>query len=163
MKTATVPRIVLAVWSTALWAQQDAPKQAAKPPDTSPHSVRFVTVDKDVKLEVLDWGGTGRPLILLAGLGSDAHVFDAFAPKLNETYHVYAITRRGFGASSIPVSATGDRCLCREIAAVSTCIFSGVRSRKRHLAGPMSGRQISLILRQICPACGRRPLLRNRS
>jgi hypothetical protein len=24
--------------------------------DSSPHSVQFVTVDKDVKLEVLDWG-----------------------------------------------------------------------------------------------------------
>jgi hypothetical protein len=27
----------------------------------------MVTVEKDVKLEVLDWGGTGRPLILLQG------------------------------------------------------------------------------------------------
>lgn len=70
--------------------------------DQSPHTVSFVNVDAGVKLEVLDWGGTGRPLVLLAGLGDNAHVFDQFAPKLKARYHVYAITRRGFGASDSP-------------------------------------------------------------
>ena len=55
-----------------------------------------------MKLEVLDWGGSGRGLVLLAGLGSTAHVYDDFAPKLTSEYHVYGITRRGFGASSAP-------------------------------------------------------------
>ena len=73
--------------------------------DSSPHQVRFVTVDNGIKLEVLDWGGTGRPLVLLAGLGNDAHIFDQFAPKLTPTYHVYGITRRGFGVSDKPEPA----------------------------------------------------------
>jgi hypothetical protein len=60
--------------------------------DESPHTVRFVSVDSDVKLEVLDWGGSGRALVLLAGLGDTAHVFDDFAPKLTSTYHVYGIS-----------------------------------------------------------------------
>jgi non-heme chloroperoxidase len=67
-------------------------------------TVQFLTVDKDVKLEVLDWGGQGRPVILLAALGATAQVYDSFAPKLATRYHVYGITRRGFGASSVPVS-----------------------------------------------------------
>jgi non-heme chloroperoxidase len=67
--------------------------------DPSPHVARFVTVDTDVRLEVLDWGGSGRPVMLLAGGGDTAHVFDDFAPKLTAHYHVYGITRRGFGAS----------------------------------------------------------------
>jgi non-heme chloroperoxidase len=71
--------------------------------DASPHSVQFVTVDKDVKLEVLDWGGTGLPVVLLTGLGNTAHIYDDFAPKLTAQYHVYGITRRGYGASSAPV------------------------------------------------------------
>jgi pimeloyl-ACP methyl ester carboxylesterase len=75
---------------------------AQSKPDTSPHSVQFVTVDKDVKLEVLDWGGVGRPLVFLTGLGNNAHVYDNFAPKFVANYHVYAITRRGFGVSSKP-------------------------------------------------------------
>ena len=66
------------------------------------HSIRFIQVDTGVKLEVLDWGGTGRPLVFLSGLGDAAHVFDFFAPKFTQRYHVYGITRRGFGASSSP-------------------------------------------------------------
>jgi pimeloyl-ACP methyl ester carboxylesterase len=66
-----------------------------------------VTVEPGVKLEVLDWGGTGRPLVLLTGLGNDAHVFDGFAEKLTNKYHVYGITRRGFGASDSP-PVSGD-------------------------------------------------------
>jgi non-heme chloroperoxidase len=76
--------------------------------DSSPHSVQFVAVDDNVKLEVLDWGGSGRPLVLLAGLGNTAHIFDRFALKLTPTYHVYGITRRGFGASSAPVPANNN-------------------------------------------------------
>jgi pimeloyl-ACP methyl ester carboxylesterase len=72
--------------------------------DPAQHNIQFVTVDKDVKLEVLDWGGAGRPLVMLAGLGNTAHVFDKFAPKLTTTYHVYGITRRGFGDSGAPSS-----------------------------------------------------------
>jgi non-heme chloroperoxidase len=70
--------------------------------DPSPHQIQSVTVDKHVKLEVLNWGGSGRPVVLLAGLGNTAHVFDDFAPKLTSEYHVYGITRRGYGASSTP-------------------------------------------------------------
>jgi non-heme chloroperoxidase len=41
-------------------------------------------------------------IVLLAGLGFTAHVFDGFAEKLTDTYHVYGTTRRGYGASSRP-------------------------------------------------------------
>ena len=82
-----------------------ATKETAWPLDPAAHTVQFITVDNDVKLEVLDWGGSGRPLVLLTGLGNNAHVYDKFAPKLVSSYHVYGITRRGFGASSAP--ATG--------------------------------------------------------
>jgi pimeloyl-ACP methyl ester carboxylesterase len=68
----------------------------------------FIAVDKNVKLEIVDWGGSGRPLVLLAGLGNNAHVFDQFAPKFTATYHVYGITRRGFGASSAPAPPNGN-------------------------------------------------------
>lgn len=73
----------------------------------------MIPVEQDVSLEVLDWGGTGRPLVLLTGLGDDAHIFDEFAPKLTANYHVYGISRRGRGGSSKPeakkVNYTADR------------------------------------------------------
>jgi pimeloyl-ACP methyl ester carboxylesterase len=47
-------------------------------------------------------------LVLLAGLGNTAHILDKLAPKLAITYHVYGITRRGFGASNAPVPAGGN-------------------------------------------------------
>jgi non-heme chloroperoxidase len=72
--------------------------------DPSPHQVRFVTVDSSVRLEVLDWGGTGRP-ILFVGCYLTAHLYDDIAPKLTDRFHVYAVTRRGVGASDHP--ATG--------------------------------------------------------
>jgi pimeloyl-ACP methyl ester carboxylesterase len=64
--------------------------------------VQFITVDPGVKLEVLDWGGTGQALVFLASLGDTAHTFDSFAPNFTGKYHVYGITRRGFGESSYP-------------------------------------------------------------
>src|SRR5262245_30863315 len=50
--------------------------------DPAAHKIQFVTVDKDVRLEVLDWGGSGRPIVFLSGLGATAHIFDEFAPKI---------------------------------------------------------------------------------
>lgn len=72
--------------------------------DPSPHQVRWVTVETSVRLEVLDWGGSGPPLVLL-GCYLTAHAYDEIAPKLTDQFHVYAITRRGIGASDRP--ATG--------------------------------------------------------
>jgi pimeloyl-ACP methyl ester carboxylesterase len=70
--------------------------------DLTPHKIQFVTVEDNVKLEVIDWGGSGRALILLAGGNNNAHSFDKFAPKLATAYRVYGITRRGSGISSAP-------------------------------------------------------------
>jgi non-heme chloroperoxidase len=79
---------------------------------------QFVDVQPDVKLEVLDWGGTGRNLVLLAGLGSTAHVFDSLGPKLAAHYHVIGITRRGFGQSSAPQTGYDPRRLGDDVVAV---------------------------------------------
>lgn len=72
-------------------------------PDLSPHKVQHIAVQDGVRLEVLDWGGTGTPIVLMAGLGNTAHDFDSFVPKLTAAHHVYGITRRGFGTSSKPL------------------------------------------------------------
>jgi pimeloyl-ACP methyl ester carboxylesterase len=70
----------------------------------------MIAVDKDVSLEVMDWGGAGRPVVLLAGVGGTAPMFGGFAVKLTPRYHVYGITRRGFGGSSSPPSGySADR------------------------------------------------------
>jgi non-heme chloroperoxidase len=98
-------------------------RQRSSPPpaawhDPSPHTIQFVPVDHDVRLEVLDWGGSGRPVVLLAGGGNTAHVFDAFAPKLTATAQVYGLTRRGFGASSASAATQGSERLAADVLAV---------------------------------------------
>ncbi len=119
-----------------------ATKETAWPIDPSPHTAQFITVDKDVKLEVLDWGGAGRPMVLLTGLGNNAHVFDKFAPKLTATYHVYGITRRGYGASSAPASGYSADRLGDDVLAV----IDSLKLNKPVLAGhSIAGEELSSI------------------
>ncbi len=72
--------------------------------DATPHKTRFVRVEAGVSLEVLDWGGERKPrtMVLLTGLGDNAHVFDQFAQQFTDSFHVIGITRRGFLPSSQP-------------------------------------------------------------
>jgi len=55
---------------------------------------------KSVRIHYVDHGGNGPPLILLAGLGGTARIFDDFAPLLRQGHRVIAVTRRGYGQSS---------------------------------------------------------------
>jgi len=68
--------------------------------DTSPHEASFVAVAPDIRLEILDWGGTGETMVLLTGLGDNAHAFDELAYQFTDRFHVIGITRRGYGRSS---------------------------------------------------------------
>ncbi len=90
--------------------------------DTTSHSVQFVTVQPDVDVEVVDFGGPstadGKVIVLLAGLGATAHAFDEFAPKLARTHRVFGVTRRGFGASSVPAGGYGADRLGDDVLAV---------------------------------------------
>jgi pimeloyl-ACP methyl ester carboxylesterase len=112
----------------------------------TPHSIEFVTVDQGVRLEVLDWGGPSgtrvRTLVMLAGNGNTAHVFDQFVQKLTTQYHVYGITRRGFGASSAPPSGYGADRLGDDVIAV----FDALKLDKPVLVGhSISGEELSSV------------------
>jgi len=86
--------------------------------DPSPHAAKLVAVDTDVQLEVLDWGGSGPAIVLLAGLGDTAHVFDDFAPMLTARYRVVGVTRRGHGRSSAPLTGYGFPRLAEDVVRV---------------------------------------------
>ena len=75
----------------------------------------FVTVVPDVRLHYLDFGGNGEYVVFLAGGGNSAHVFDEFARRFNEAFHVIALTRRGFGESSQPAKGYDTRTLAGDI------------------------------------------------
>lgn len=71
--------------------------------DKSPHKSAFVTAN-GIKLHYLDWGGKGKVVLFLAGVGNSAHIFDDLAPKFTDRYHVLALTRRGHGKSDSPTT-----------------------------------------------------------
>ena len=112
-------------------------QQPAASTDPSPHKSRFVTVGHSLRLEVLDWGGSGRPLVLLPGGGNTAHVFDDFAPKLTADFHVYGITRRGFGESGFEPLTSGADSFGDDVLAV----LDALELEKPILAGHSIGGQ----------------------
>ena len=110
--------------------------------DPAPHADQFVIVAEDVRLEVLDFGGSGPPLVLLAGLGNTGHIFDRFAPKLIDQFHIYAITRRGHGASSLPVSGYSADRLADDVLQV----IEGLKLNRPIVAGhSVAGEELSSI------------------
>jgi len=84
-------RSLLAATAAVLWAAA----AVAQGPAT-----RFLEREPNLWLEILDWGGEGVDVLLLAGLNHTAHVWEEFAPRLARDARVTAFTRRGWGASS---------------------------------------------------------------
>ncbi len=61
----------------------------------------FVNIN-GICLHYLDWGGNGPALIFLTGMGASAYIFNKFAPRFTDKFHVLALTRRGHGDSDYP-------------------------------------------------------------
>ena len=119
-----------------------ATKESAWLDAPTPYHVQFIEVEAGVKLEVVDWGGSGRPLVLLAGLGANAHLYDKFATRLTPSYHVYGITRRGFGASSVPA----DGYLADRLGDDVLAVVSALNITQPVLVGSsMAGQELSSI------------------
>jgi pimeloyl-ACP methyl ester carboxylesterase len=118
-------------------------RQQARWADPSPHTVRFVVVERGARIEVLDWGGSGRALVLLAQLGQTAHIYDDLAPKLARSYRVLGITRRGYGDSIAPSDADmSTERLGRDIVAV----MDSLKVRRPILVGhAFAGEEMSWI------------------
>jgi pimeloyl-ACP methyl ester carboxylesterase len=62
---------------------------------------RFVE-SNGLRFHLRDWGGTGRPLVLLHGLASNARIWDLVAPLLVDGARVVALDQRGHGLSDAP-------------------------------------------------------------
>jgi non-heme chloroperoxidase len=55
-----------------------------------------------IRLHYIDWGGKGPVLLFLAGMGNSAYIFNRFAPRFTDHFHVMGLTRRGHGDSECP-------------------------------------------------------------
>jgi non-heme chloroperoxidase len=129
--------VALAVVGASVLAPHLGLKAGSAWRDPSPHQVRWITVDSSVRLEVLDWGGSVRPIVLL-GCYLTAHVYDQFAPKLTDQFHVYGITRRGIGASDKPTSGYTVQRSAEDVLAV----LDSLKLQKSFLLGTSCAGQI---------------------
>jgi len=102
----------------------------------------LIAVTDSVQLEVVDWGGQGPVLILLAGLGHTAHIFDGFAPRLTSRLHVMGITRRGIGVSSRPKKGYDSTTLVGDLVAVLDSLGLAKASFAGH---SFAGSEISIL------------------
>lgn len=50
-------------------------------------------------LEYLDWGGSGPPMLFLAGMGDTPYIFNDLTLEFTSQFHSYGLTRRGHGRS----------------------------------------------------------------
>ena len=74
-----------------------------------------VEVGGGVRLHFLDFGGHGDPVILLAGLGNTAWIYEDFGAALARRHRVFALTRRGHGASDQPTAGYDPDTLADDI------------------------------------------------
>jgi non-heme chloroperoxidase len=118
----------------AAWRRTDAEWSDWVDPSTK--HVLYVVVPgqpgKPVRLEVVDWGGRGPALVLLAGLGETGHIYNDLAPGLTDRFRVIALTRRGHGASSRADSST---CVLDTLVADIAAVMDSLQLKRASLIG----------------------------
>lgn len=97
------------------FAQSEADKRWTMAIDIAEEKFFF---SKGIRLHSIDWGGEGKTLVLLAGLGDNVQIFSGLASKLSNDFRVVGLTRRGHGRSERPESGY-DRILWWVISTVS--------------------------------------------
>ncbi len=63
--------------------------------------MRHKTADVDGPVHYLDFGGTGRPLLMVHGLGGSSLNWMAVGPEIAHDYHAMAIDLAGFGQTPL--------------------------------------------------------------
>ncbi|MCH8311089.1 MAG: alpha/beta hydrolase [Chloroflexi bacterium] len=62
---------------------------------------KFATLN-GMQFHYVDWGGEGRPIVLLHGLASNSRIWDMVAPILSKGHRVAALDQRGHGDTDKP-------------------------------------------------------------
>ena len=94
-------RVLPYYWRAATAACGDDLPTTTFPTDNS------VQLPSGLRLAYRDWGGEGRPIVLVHGLASSYRIWDFVGPRLSQGLRVVALDQRGHGRSDRP-EATFD-------------------------------------------------------
>lgn len=107
--------------------------------DSSPHHSAFADGD-NVRLNYLDWGGDGPPLVLIHGIANSPHIFDDLAPLLRDRFRVVAYARRGHGQSDAPAGPYDRDVLVSDL----VHLLDHLKIERTHLLGwSMGGNEVT--------------------
>lgn len=101
----------LSAFATLIVAVMAQPQRAVD----APRPVDQFAVVHGLKLQYVDWGGSGDVVLFLPGLGASAHHFDSFAPQFTGNFRVLGLTRRGQGLSDKPSAGYDTATLAEDI------------------------------------------------
>jgi pimeloyl-ACP methyl ester carboxylesterase len=94
-----------------------------------------------VRLHARDWGGSGRPVVLLHGLASNARIWDGVGPRLaGAGLRVVALDLRGHGDSEQPASGYDFASVGRDLEAA----LAGLGLRRAVVVGHSWGANVAL-------------------
>ena len=94
-----------------------------------------------------DWGGDGRPVLLLHGLASTCHIWDLVAPLLAEEFRVVALDQRGHGLSAQVEEGYDFATVSGDAAA----FIASLGWERPVIAGHSWGADVALELAAACP------------
>jgi pimeloyl-ACP methyl ester carboxylesterase len=101
--------------------------------DPAPHTSKFASVN-GIRMNYLDWGGSGTPLVLVHGFGDNPHALDDLVPAFTPRFRVVVYARRGHGLSEARPPYDGAT-----LAADLIGLLDELRLDSAHLAGVSMG------------------------
>jgi non-heme chloroperoxidase len=94
------------------------PGESRAQSDCPPLTGRNVAVSPTVSVHVVEWGGSGPPVVFLSGLSGTPYSFDEFAPLFADRWRVIGIGRRGILPSTPDSSDLTAGRLVSDVAAI---------------------------------------------
>jgi pimeloyl-ACP methyl ester carboxylesterase len=95
---------------------------------------------RGLRFRYLDWGGEGRPAMLLHGLASNARIWDLVAPLIDRRLRVVALDQRGHGQTDKPDGGYDFASITADVAAV----VEALALERPLLVGHSWGAQVAL-------------------
>lgn len=110
---------------------------------------RHIAINAGITLHVRDWTNLQHDdtdvIVLLAGLGANAHAYDSLAPALARRHRVLAITRRGYGQSGKPAPVDASTYAPATLAADLLAVLDALNIPRMILAGhSIAGNEVTL-------------------